>query len=88
MTTRRSLLAIAAAMATPALTVRAQTLTPAPLTKQQVGYQDIPSQGKVCAQCVYFIFVPASGSSPASRCKYVAGPINPAGWCEIWAPRG
>jgi hypothetical protein len=58
-----------------------------PIDKAQVGYQDVPRDGKVCAQCVYFIFKPAVGNTPQSRCRMVAGPINPAGWCEIWAPR-
>jgi len=59
----------------------------APLAKMQVGYQDVPEGGKVCAQCVYFMFEPAQGSGPSSRCQLVAGPISPAGWCEIWAPK-
>jgi len=57
------------------------------LSKASVGYQDVPNDGKVCAQCVYFEFMPASGATPQSRCKLVAGNINPAGWCEVWAPK-
>jgi hypothetical protein len=57
------------------------------MSKSAVGYQDVPNGGKVCAQCVYFVFMPASGSTPQSRCKLVAGNINPAGWCEVWAPK-
>jgi hypothetical protein len=60
----------------------------APMSKDQVGYQDVPRNGKVCAQCVYFIFKPASGGQVNSRCKMVAGVISPAGWCEIFAPKG
>jgi hypothetical protein len=59
----------------------------ASLSKAAVGYRDVPYQGKVCAQCVYFIFKPASGPGPASRCQLVAGAINPAGWCDVWAPK-
>jgi hypothetical protein len=55
------------------------------LSKAAVGYQDVPNGGKVCAQCVYFEFMPAAGATPRSRCKLVAGNINPAGWCEVWA---
>jgi hypothetical protein len=58
------------------------------LSKAAVGYQDVPSKGKVCAQCVYFEFYPATSAGPASQCKLVAGNINPAGWCEVWAPKG
>ena len=58
-----------------------------PIDKAQVGYQDVPYDGKVCAQCVYFIYQPMVGGAIESQCKMVAGPINPAGWCEIWAPK-
>ncbi len=58
------------------------------LSKAAVGYQDVPSNGRVCAQCVYFEFYPATATGPASQCKLVAGNINPAGWCEVWAPKG
>ena len=57
------------------------------LSKDSVGYQDVPNGGKVCAQCVYFEFMPAAGTTPQSRCKLVAGNINPAGWCEVWAAK-
>jgi hypothetical protein len=85
MTTRRTLLALSAGMIPlGALSAKA---TAAPMAKEAVGYQDVPCDGKLCAQCVYFMFHPAAGSEPASRCQLVAGPISPAGWCEIWAPR-
>ncbi len=87
MTTRRILLTTAAT-AGAALLGHGANAAGAPLSKEAVGYQDVPSGGQVCAQCVYFIFHPANGPVPQSRCKMVAGPIAPAGWCEIWAPRG
>jgi hypothetical protein len=59
----------------------------APISKAAVGYQDIPNKGAVCAQCVYFIFKPSDNGMLESRCKMVAGPINPAGWCEIFSPK-
>ncbi|OYV40285.1 MAG: hypothetical protein B7Z80_04955 [Rhodospirillales bacterium 20-64-7] len=62
-------------------------VTGSPIDKSQVGYQSVPRNGKVCAQCVYFIFKPSEGGTPQSRCKMVAGTINPAGWCEIWQPQ-
>ena len=61
--------------------------TGAPLSKASVGYRDIPYNGEVCAQCVYFLFRPIENGVPQSRCRMVAGPINPAGWCEIFAPK-
>ncbi len=59
----------------------------APMSKAAVGYRDIPYNGQVCAQCVFFIFKPSENGVLESRCKMVAGPINPAGWCEIYAPK-
>jgi hypothetical protein len=59
----------------------------ASLSKAAVGYRDVPYNGKVCAQCVFFIFKPASGPAPASQCQLVAGNISPAGWCDVWAPK-
>jgi len=61
----------------------------APMSKASVGYQDVPQNGQVCAACVYFEFYASTGgSAPASRCKLIAGPINPAGWCEVWQAKG
>ncbi len=51
------------------------------------GYRDVPYQGHVCAQCVYFIFKPATAAGPQSQCQLIAGNINPAGWCDLWAPK-
>lgn len=81
MTTRRSLLAIL-----PLAGLQPVLPAGAPIAKDQAGYQDVPRAGKVCAQCVYFIFKPTTGADPKSRCKLIAGPISPAGWCELWAP--
>jgi hypothetical protein len=59
----------------------------APMSKAAVGYQDIPNKGQVCAGCVFFIFKPTENGALQSRCKLVAGPINPAGWCEVFSPK-
>ncbi len=87
--TRRAALSLTGAMAgAAALAVAAKPAkAEANLSKAAVGYQDVPSNGKVCAQCVYFEFAPATSSAPASHCKLVAGLISPAGWCEVWAPK-
>ncbi len=83
MTSRRSLLALALLpFGPPALAANAG----APMSKSQAGYQDVPHSGQVCAQCAYFVFKPASGTGPSSRCRLIAGPISPAGWCEVWVP--
>jgi len=85
---RRRLLQAAAAMPALALAVpRPACAADAAMSMAEVGYQDVPKNGQVCAACVYFIFAPATSSGPASHCKMVAGLISPAGWCEIWAPK-
>ena len=58
------------------------------LSKASVGYRDVPYNGQVCAACIYFIFKLSAGSEIASRCQLVAGPIAPAGWCQVWSPKG
>jgi hypothetical protein len=87
--TRRATLALGAGTATTALALLTapKAKAEADISKASVGYQDVPNNGQVCAQCVYFIFKPAEGTTPQSQCKMVAGNINPAGWCEIWAPK-
>ncbi len=86
MTTRRHFVAGSAGSLLLGLTA-ARADSAAPLSKAAVGYRDVPYDGQVCAACVYFIFKPAVNGVPQSRCKMIAGPINPAGWCEIYAPK-
>jgi hypothetical protein len=43
-------------------------------SKERVEYQEQPNDGQVCAGCVQF-------NAEAQRCRIVAGPINPRGWC-------
>jgi hypothetical protein len=84
--TRRAALSLTAGtLAT--LAAAPQAKADGQLAKAAVGYQDVPKNGQVCAQCVYFAFAPATSSAPASHCKLVAGLISPAGWCEVWAPK-
>jgi hypothetical protein len=85
---RRRLMQLCAAAPALALAVphRAAAVD-AVMSKAEVGYRDVPENGKVCAQCVYFIFGPATAAGPGSHCQLVAGIINPAGWCEVWAPK-
>lgn len=85
MTSRRTLFTLAAGASLAAL--KPANAAPAPLDKAAVGYQDVPSGGHVCAQCVYFIFKPATAAGPQSQCQLIAGNINPAGWCDLWAPK-
>ncbi len=85
MTTRRQM--IAASAGSLLLGLQTAKAAGAPISKAAVGYRDIPYNGQVCAQCVFFIFMPSENGVLESRCKMVAGPINPAGWCEIFAPK-
>ena len=85
MMTRRNLLALTAGFSLAGL--HPAHALDSEIAKNEVGYQDVPRSGHVCAQCVYFVFEPASGGVSQSRCKMVAGTINQAGWCEIWAPK-
>jgi hypothetical protein len=85
MTTRRNF--VVGSAGSLLLGLRAAEAAAAPLSKAAVGYRDIPYNGQVCAQCVYFVFKPTENGVLQSRCKMVAGPINPAGWCEIFAPK-
>lgn len=85
MKTRRQI--IAASAGSLLLGLQTAKAAIAPMSKAAVGYRDIPNQGQVCAQCVFFIFRPSENGILESRCKLVAGPINPAGWCEVFAPK-
>ena len=85
MKTRRQI--IAASAGSLLLGLQTAEAASAPMSKAAVGYRDIPNKGQVCAECVFFIFKPSENGVLQSRCKLVAGPINPAGWCEVFAPK-
>ncbi len=85
MTSRRTF--VAGSAGSLLLGLKAARAAGAPLSKAAVGYRDVPYNGQVCAQCVYFVFKPSENGVPQSRCKMVAGLINPAGWCEVFAPK-
>ncbi len=85
MKTRRQI--IAASAGSLLLGLQTAKAAAAPMSKAAVGYQDVPHNGQVCAQCVFFIFKASDNGQLQSRCKLVAGPINPAGWCEVYAPK-
>jgi hypothetical protein len=84
---RRRLLQAAAAAPALAFVAPCRAKADAAMSKAEVGYQDVPKNGQVCAACVYFLFAPATSAGPASHCAMVAGLISPAGWCEVWAPK-
>ena len=49
------------------------------LPQKAVQYQPVPKKGDRCANCALW-------QLPAS-CKAVEGPISPAGWCTLFAPK-
>ena len=47
-------------------------------SKADVQYQAQPKGDAKCADCVHFL-------ADSKTCKLVAGPIDPNGWCTLWA---
>lgn len=50
------------------------------LTQQQAHYQPVPKSGQRCQTCALW-------QAPTS-CQQVDGPVSPAGWCMLFAPKG
>jgi hypothetical protein len=50
------------------------------LAKAGVKYQDKPKGDQKCATCTNFI-------AASKTCKLVEGPINPDGYCILWAKK-
>jgi hypothetical protein len=48
------------------------------ISRAAVAYQDHPDGDKECAKCAQF--------EPPAACKLVDGPINPQGYCRLFAP--
>ncbi|MEM7434886.1 MAG: high-potential iron-sulfur protein [Myxococcota bacterium] len=55
--------------------------------RQQLEYQDLSPYGteQDCAGCDFFRAANREGQCGA--CTMVQGPINPAGYCNNWAPK-
>lgn len=47
--------------------------------QKMVQYQDKPKGTQECDKCLHFV--------PPASCKMVEGPINPKGWCALFAPK-
>jgi hypothetical protein len=86
---RRALLKSAALLAgVAAIPLLANThgaLAGAKLAKADVKYQDNPSAGKDCDDCLQF--VPGATHKAAGTCKVVEGSINPHGYCLAFTPK-
>jgi hypothetical protein len=50
------------------------------LAKASVKYQDKPKGDQKCGTCTNFI-------AASKTCKLVEGPINPDGYCILWAKK-
>lgn len=52
-----------------------------------LDYQDLSPHGetKSCSSCQFFR--PAKKDDRCGACTLVQGPINPAGYCNSWAPK-
>lgn len=48
--------------------------------KASVQYQIQPKGDQKCSLCLHFI-------AASKTCKLVEGPINPEGWCTLWAKK-
>lgn len=48
-------------------------------SQQAAGYQNTPSGGNRCGNCVKF--------QPPAACRIVAGRISPQGWCRLFFPK-
>ena len=47
--------------------------------KKLVQYQEKPKGTQECDGCLHFV--------PPNACKLVEGPINPTGWCALYAQK-
>ena len=50
------------------------------MAKTAVKYQNKPNAAQKCSTCTNYI-------AAAKTCKRVEGPINPDGWCILWAAK-
>jgi hypothetical protein len=84
---RNALKAVVTVCALPGLSMLAWNRSEAQQkpSKEAVNYQDTPSDGNRCDGCVHFL--PGAESGQPGTCKVVAGEINPAGWCMLFAAR-
>lgn len=80
---RRDFLNISAvgsgALMTVALSGSAMAAAPKKFSQQKAHYQATPKSGQRCQICSLW-------QAPTS-CQQVEGPVSPAGWCILYAPK-
>jgi hypothetical protein len=69
----------------PLLAIAPRVLADAKLAKAAVKYQDKPSGGKDCDDCLHFI--PGATAKAKGKCKVVEGVISPHGYCTAFTPK-
>jgi hypothetical protein len=86
MTTRRTILIAAAGLAAATGARAAPAPAAGSMAKGVAKYQETPGAGgQVCDKCRYWI---AGKTAKASGlCQLVTGPINPQGWCQLYAAK-
>ncbi|HEY5071062.1 MAG TPA: hypothetical protein VII63_03435 [Caulobacteraceae bacterium] len=57
----------------------AVSAAPAKLSQKVAAYQPTPKGKQRCDNCIQWL--------PPASCKVVEGPISPAGWCNLYAPK-
>lgn len=73
---RRRVAAAALTLGVAATRARAGTAPKPIATKAEAQYQDAPKGLLSCAACTFFV--------KPDRCKVVAGPVSPHGWCRFF----
>lgn len=48
-------------------------------SQKQAHYQPIPKSGQRCQTCALW--------QAPNQCQQVEGPVSPAGWCILYAPK-
>lgn len=80
---RRDFLNIAAVsggtMIAVALSGSAAATPPKKFSQQKARYQSTPKSGQRCQTCALW--------QPPTACQQVEGPVSPAGWCILYAPK-
>jgi hypothetical protein len=84
--TRRAILAAAAGLPVIGAVLLPRRAEAAGTTPQAaVKYVPKSAVANHCGLCNYFI--PGASPTALGQCKVVAGQINPAGWCQLFAAK-
>jgi hypothetical protein len=62
-----------------AISDSAPAAAPKKFSQQKAHYQPTPKSGQRCQVCSLW--------QPPTACQQVEGPVSPAGWCILYAPK-